>query len=210
VAVFRAPSLPTALAEARPQAHAGMAADEADDRAALAELYARHASPIHRFLRDLLGDHALAADATQETFCRAHRRLGALDDRTRAAPWLFTIARNVSLEFRRARTRYGRVFVSDASGPSGEDMREACDAMSRMGSPESVLLDQESLRVVATALGRLGEDRRAALLLRFDHGLAYEEIAEAMSWTLAKVKIEIFRAREVLRATLEEYRGGAR
>jgi RNA polymerase sigma-70 factor, ECF subfamily len=200
VAVFRAPLLPVALAEARSQA--GEAPSVASDRAALAELYARHAPPIHRFLRDLLGDTALAADATQETFCRAYRRLGSLDDRGRSAPWLFAIARNVSLEMRRARMRHGRVFVAS------ETSHDAHEAVCRMGSPESALLDQESVRVVGAALARLGEDRRAALLLRFDHGLAYEEIAEAMSWTLAKVKIEIFRAREVLRATLDAYRAG--
>ncbi len=200
MAIFRAPLLPVALAEARSQA--GEGATEADDRAALAELYARHAPPIHRFLRDLLGDAALAADATQETFCRAFRRLGSLDDRGRSVPWLFAIARNVSLEVRRARMRHGRIFVAE------DGVHEAADAVCRMGSPESVLLDQESVRVVGAALERLGEDRRAALLLRFDHGLAYEEIAEAMSWTLAKVKIEIFRAREVLRGALDEYRAG--
>ena len=195
-----------ALAEARSQTgergeSVGARAD-ADDRAALAELYARHAPPIHRFLRDLLGDTALAADATQETFCRAYRRLGSLDDRGRTVPWLFAIARNVSLEMRRARMRHGRVFIAH------ETSHEAHEAVCRMGSPESALLDQESVRVVGAALARLAEDRRAALLLRFDHGLAYEEIAEAMSWTLAKVKIEIFRAREVLRATLDAYRTG--
>jgi RNA polymerase sigma-70 factor (ECF subfamily) len=46
------------------------------------------------------------------------------------------------------------------------------------------------------------------LLLRCDHGLAYDEIAPLMGWSLSKVKVEIFRAREVLRATLQEYRGG--
>jgi RNA polymerase sigma-70 factor, ECF subfamily len=200
VAVFRAPLLPVALAEARSQT--GEAPVDADDRAALTALYARHAPPIHRFLRDLLGDTALAADATQETFCRAYRRLGSLDDRSRSVPWLFAIARNVSLELRRARMRHGKVFIPQ------ETAHDVHEAVCRMGSPESALLDQESVRVVGAALARLGEDRRAALLLRFDHGLAYEEIAEAMSWTLAKVKIEIFRAREVLRATLDEYRAG--
>ncbi len=207
--VFRAPLLPVGLAEAQSPPQGGARAfgvAESGDRAALAELYTRHAPPIHRFLRDLLGDAALAADATQETFCRAYRRLSTLDDRSRSAPWLFAIARNVSLELRRARVRHGRIFVAE----SGRDADGALahEAICRMGSPESTLLDQESVRVVGAALGRLAEDRRAALLLRFDHGLAYEEIAEAMSWTLAKVKIEIFRARAVLRATLDEYRAG--
>jgi RNA polymerase sigma-70 factor (ECF subfamily) len=78
----------------------------------------------------------------------------------------------------------------------------------RARNPEDALLDREAVAVVERALGRLPEERRAALLLRCDHGLAYDEIAPLMGWSLAKVKVEIFRAREVLRATLEEYRGG--
>jgi RNA polymerase sigma-70 factor (ECF subfamily) len=202
VAILRTPLLPAHVAEARP-----VLVDEADPaargRALLTELYARHAPSIHRFLRDLLEDHALASDATQETFCRAFRRLDAMPDPSRVAPWLFTIARNVSLEVRKARFRARRIFVPQVDGADAPaDARR---------SPEGDLLDQESLRVASAALARLGPDRRAALLLRLDHGLTYEDIATAMGWSLAKVKVEIFRARQVLRATLEEYRnGGAR
>ena len=176
-----------------------------DDRAEIASLYAKHATSIHRFLCDLLGDAALAADATQETFVRAFRRIDALRESARATPWLFGVARNVSLELRKARWRSRRVFAPEGDTPS------ASIAPSMRGSPEADLLGQEAVRVVSAAMARLSEDRRAALLLRLDHGLAYEDIAELMGWSLAKVKVEIHRAREVLRATLEEYEeGGAR
>jgi len=168
------------------------------ERVEMATLYAKLAPSVHRFLRDLLGDAALAADATQETFVRAFRRYDTLDDGRRATPWIFGIARNVSLEARRARGRARRVIVEgDGEAPAS--------ARSKSRTPEAELLDREAVRVVASALDRLSDDRRAALLLRLDHGLAYDEIAGLMGWTLAKVKVEIFRAREVLRATVEEY-----
>jgi RNA polymerase sigma-70 factor (ECF subfamily) len=175
-----------------------------NERAALTELYARHAPSVHRFLRDLLGDAALAADATQETFCRAFRRLGSLDDRTRILPWIFAIARNVSLEARKARTRERRVFIAE-----GDSNGHGARVLPTRTSPEADLLGQESVRIVAAALAELNEERRAALLLHVDHGLSYEDIAQTMAWSLAKVKIEIFRGREVLRATLDAYRRGA-
>ena len=173
-----------------------------DDRAEISALYAKHATSIHRFLCDLLGDAALAADATQETFVHAFRRIDALRDSTRVTPWLFGVARNVSLELRKARWRSRRIFATDGEIPS------ASTAPSPHGSPEADLLGQEAVRVVSTAMAKLSEDRRAVLLLRLDHGLAYEDIAELMGWSLAKVKVEIHRAREVLRATLEEYEEG--
>jgi RNA polymerase sigma-70 factor, ECF subfamily len=172
------------------------------DRAALAALYEQHAPSIHRFLCDLLGDGALAADGTQETFVRAFRRIAALDDRAHVGAWLFGIARNVARELRKARFRAGRTFVAEAA--QTEPITPWHD------SPEDELLDREALGVVGAALARLSEDRRAVLLLRLDHALAYEQIAETMGWSLAKVKVEIFRAREQLRAALQAYEGGAR
>jgi RNA polymerase sigma-70 factor (ECF subfamily) len=174
------------------------------DEAALAALYAAHSPAILRFLADLLGDDAAAADATQETFVRAFRRLDTLRGTDRIAPWLFGIARNVSLEHKKARRRRGRVLVPDEPRREGEQVRESADGR----TPEAELLGREAASVLERALAKLSEDRRAMLLLRLDHGLAYEEIATLMGFSLAKVKVEIHRARQVLRAELDAYRGG--
>lgn len=176
----------------------------AKDEVALATLYAQHAPAIQRFLRDLLGDAHAAADATQETFARAFRRLDTLHDTGRVAPWLFGIARNVSLEIRKANRRRGRVLVPD----TGE--HEAARDVDSWRSPEDEMIGREALVIVRGALDELSEDRRTVLLLRLDHGLAYEEIARLMKWSLAKVKVEIFRGRQALRERLEKYEGGAR
>ncbi len=171
-----------------------------DARSVLAALYAAHAAGIQRFLRDLLGDATLAADGTQETFARAFRRLDTLREDQKRLPWLFGIARNVSLEYRKARR------VQRGRFAEGQSLEEApCGGR----SPEAQVLGREAARVVANALGELPEERRAALLLRFDHGLSYEEIASALGWSVAKAKVEVFRAREVLRGVLGKYEGGA-
>ena len=171
-----------------------------DARSVLAALYAAHAAGIQRFLRDLLGDATLAADGTQETFARAFRRLDTLREDQKRLPWLFGIARNVSLEYRKARR------VQRGRFAEGQSLEEApCGGL----SPEAQVLGREAARVVANALGALPEERRAALLLRFDHGLSYEEIASALGWSVAKAKVEVFRAREVLREVVGKYEGGA-
>jgi len=173
------------------------------EEAALAALYARYAPMILRFLRNLLGDPATAADATQETFSRAFRRLDSLRDEERMLPWLFGIARKVSLEHRRAQRTRRRVFSDEGE----DDDATACDARVDARTPEAELLGREAARVLSAALGRLSDDRRAMLLLRLDHGLAYEDIAQLMGFSVAKVKVEIHRARQVLRAELTKYQG---
>ena len=165
------------------------------------ELYAQHGGRILRFLRDLLGDAALAADATQETFVRAFRQRDTFDATRSVAPWLFGIARNVSLELRRARHRARRIITD------GHEEGEVPEPRGP-GCPERDLLGREALRVVGAAMERLSEDRRAMLLLRLDHALSYDEIASTMGFSVAKVKVEIFRAREILRETMADYERG--
>lgn len=167
-----------------------------DEGPTLEAAYAAQAPRIQRFLRDLLGDAALAADATQETFVRAHRRLSVERVDAPIVPWLFGIARNVSLELRKARSRGSWLATTDTMPD------RPCPA----AGPEDQYLGREAERIVGAALAELPEERRAMLLMRLDHGLAYEEIAAAMGCSLAKVKIEIFRAREVLRTKMAEYR----
>jgi RNA polymerase sigma-70 factor (ECF subfamily) len=69
-------------------------------------------------------------------------------------------------------------------------------------NPEALLLDAEMEKHFAQALDSLSADRKAALLLRVDHGLGYEEIAATMGWTVSTVKNEIHRARLKLRVQL--------
>lgn len=203
MAILPDTALGMSMGTALPSSIAKAAKTEAD-RAAVTALYVEHGSRIFRFLRDMLGDATLATDATQETFARAFRALDSLDDRRSAVLWLFGIARNVSLELRRARHRTARVMVPEGDPPSAR-------FVAAEGSPERDLLEREAMSIVEAALGRLSDDRREMLVLRLDHGLAYEDIATLMGFSLAKVKVEIFRAREVLRGVMTEYKnGGAR
>jgi len=173
------------------------------DAKAFQAIFERHAPAVRRFLKDLLRDSAAADEATQETFVRAHERLLLLSDAERLAGWLFGIARNVFFEHRRAR-RGEPLELEDEAEEGPEVLRAVLPAP----NPEAVLLGRELEVELDAALGRIREARRAALLLRVDHGLCYEEIASAMGWSLAKVKNEIHRARLELRVALAGHLGG--
>lgn len=169
-------------------------------------LHHAYAHSIHRFLCDVLGDVNAARDATQETFVRAFQRLHTLECPEKPAPWLYGIARNVSLEFRRARRRRRRVL--DENGLEvWEDERTIEDAR---GTPEDRAIRGEALHIVEDAIGELSQDRRTVLLLRVDHEMSCEDIASTMGWSVSKVKVEIHRARQVLREAIQKMEGGAR
>jgi RNA polymerase sigma-70 factor, ECF subfamily len=162
-------------------------------------IFERHAPAVRRFLGDLFRDAPAADEATQETFVRAHSRIRSLEEGDRLSSWLLGIARRVFLEQLRKRRR-------DPEPLPEEEPHEVDTAE----TPEAALLSGEADRVLDGALVTLSEERRAALLLRIDHGLGYGEIAEAMGWTLQKVKNEIHRARLHLRGELATYLAGVR
>jgi RNA polymerase sigma-70 factor (ECF subfamily) len=166
------------------------------DQAAFRQIYDRHAPAVYRFLAHLQGDRAAADEATQETFVRAHTRLGLMREGDKLLPWLLGIARNVFLETCRKSRR--------AQPASDQDLD---DRVVDPVDPEALLLRREADELLATALRTVPEERRAALVLYMDHGLAYAEIADILDWSLAKVKVEIHRARLKLRAELSRYLG---
>ncbi len=173
---------------------------QAGESAAFRALFERHVVAVRRFLRDLLRQSDMADDATQETFARAHAQLLKLTDHDRFKPWILGIARNVAFEARRVR-QHDVLEDDDDSTPT---------AVIPSPDPETVLLDAELEKHFTSALGELSANRRAALLMRLDHGLSYEEIAAALGWSIPTVKNEIHRARLKLRTHLLPHLTGER
>lgn len=182
----------------------------ARDGEAFRSIFDRYVGSVYGFLKDLLGDETAADEGTQEVFFRAYDRLSSIREPEKLLPWLLGIARHVSLEQRRARRR-APVSVEQLAPEGDDELDLSCpqtDESLHALSPESLLLGRETEELVAQALRALPEDRRVALLLRIDHGLSYDEIAQLMGWSLAKVKIELHRGRLQLRARLTKAQGG--
>ena len=166
----------------------------AGDAEAFRVIFDRTAPGVRRFLGDLLRDDAAADEGTQETFVRAHQRLSTLSQSEKLQGWLIGIARMVFMEHLRRKRR---------DGPPMPEIEPV--QVDTAPSPEAALLTAEADGVLDGALEELSTERRAALLMRIDHGLGYGEIADAMGWPLQKVKNEIHRARLQLRARLSGY-----
>jgi RNA polymerase sigma-70 factor (ECF subfamily) len=171
------------------------------ESAAFRALFERHVVSVRRFLRDLLRDAPAADDATQEAFARAHAQLPKLAQRDRFKPWLLGIARNVAFEMRRVRVH--DVYDHDS------DTSDVPDAVIPSPNPEALLLNHELEHHFNQALSALSPNRRAALLMRLDHGLSYDDIAANFGWSIPTVKNEIHRARLKLRSLLLPHIGGS-
>ena len=152
----------------------------------LDDLYSRYAADVRRFAVYLTGDVALADDITSETFLRAWSSVGRIREATVKA-YLFTIVRNLYLLEIRRSSRH--VELQDA-------------LPSRANEPERHIDQQAAVAIVFRALRTLPEVDRAALLMRAQNDMSYEEIAQALQLSLSSVKVKIHRARLKLSALL--------
>jgi len=153
-------------------------------------LYRQHASAVFRFAWGLCGDRSSAEDIVSETFVRLLTGAPRIETRT-ARAYLLTIARNVFLNGLRRRRREVALDEDTAAPPD---------------DPTGRLDDRARLASVVGALRDLPEHERAALLLRVDHDLPYEDIATALGARVGTVKVWVHRARVRL-ATLTEHQG---
>lgn len=149
-------------------------------------LYESYAPHVRRFSLFLCGDEALADDLTSETFVRAWTASGSIRQETVKA-YLFTIARNLYYDHLRQARRHT---VLDNAMPDG-----------RVSAPKQAEARSE-LRFVLAVMQELPEVDRAALLMRAQEGLSYEEIARALGLSVVAVKVKIHRARlKLMKAT---------
>lgn len=148
----------------------------------------------------LLGSIHDAADVAQDAFLRAYQKLDKLEDPRRFGPWLMRIVTNLSLNFRRSRSRSSAMSTEDVI--EGEnDMRTASGAL--FGSSEGESAGARELReAVSAAVDALPEKQRLALVLFSMEGLPQKEVAEIMHCTVELVKWNVFQARKTLRKNL--------
>jgi RNA polymerase sigma-70 factor (ECF subfamily) len=148
-------------------------------------------SLVSRFVRD--PDEV--QDVVQEAFIKAYRALGGFRGESAFYTWLYRIAANTAKNH----------LVSRARRPPGADLEvedaeqlDAAWALRDVEDPESLLMTEQLREAVETAIRRLPEDLRTALMLREFEGLSYEEIAEVMGCPVGTVRSRIFRAREAV------------
>lgn len=153
----------------------------------VAALYREHARGVHRFALYLCGDEALAEDLVSEAFVRVWTARERLDLAT-VRGYLFTIVRNLFLQDVTRRRRRAPLPDGLAGASPGPDDRAAA---------------RSELRAVMAALAALPEIDRAAVLMRADDGLPYDEIGRALGISTGAAKVKVHRARLKLAEALQ-------
>ena len=142
------------------------------------ELYDRYASDVYRFALFLSGDEAVAEDLTSETFARVWTATDVRVETVKA--YLLAIVRNLYRQRLRSAKRDVAIDASLVDPSAG---------------PEQHTINRDQLQWVMKRLHELPEPDCAALLMRVQQDMSYEEIAAALHLSIAATKVRVHRAR---------------
>ncbi len=170
------------------------ALDRRDRDRALDLLMRAYGKPLYRYCRQMLPDTDLAEEVHQMTFVQAYEGLGRFARRSSLRTWLFGIAHHRCLDALKISRRRERRFELRAELP---------ERPVPGGSAEDRLTALSRVRDLARCLRELAPRARDAVLLRFQEGITYEEMAKLSGERPATLQARVARALPVLRRCLE-------
>jgi RNA polymerase sigma-70 factor (ECF subfamily) len=166
----------------------------AGDSTAFDAVYAAFNARLFSFLVRLSRRRDVAEDLLEETWLRLVAHAGRLRPETRLGPWLFTVARNLHVSYRRSRM----IEESHAAGLIGL-WPIACDRP----SPFEETAATEAERRIEAAIAALPSSYREILLLVGIEGFLPAEAAEICGIRPEAMRQRLSRARALLARRLE-------
>ena len=174
------------------------------DREAFEALVLRYRQPVLNFVARSLRDLSEAEDIAQQTFVQVWKSAARYHPSARFTTWLFTIARNLSLNEIRRRSRHPADSMDELTAEQEDSYgRQFSDP--KAGLPSRAIHEAELAELAEQAILDLPENQRTALLLCREEELSYEEIAQILGTSLSATKSLIFRGRETLKQRLKPY-----
>lgn len=155
------------------------------------QFYRENLDGVYYFLLSRVRDAADAEDLTSQTFLSAYEHQHRLRDRQKFRAWVFTIARNKSVDFFRKRGRQPQADLNEAWFLPDESAGLSPDQQDRLIS-------------LAGLVSRLSPQEQEYLQLRLIAQLPFAEMARVLRKTEASVKKTYYRILGRLQSQAEE------
>lgn len=191
-----------AAARAEDEDRALVARTLAGEAPAFNALVRRYQEGLFRFVLRLCGTRDEALELTQETFMKAHQALPGWRPEARFRTWLFSIARNTTLDALRRRQRVAFV-------PLAEHSLDGTPAQlpDPAAQPDERCADRQRIALLDRVLRQLPAEQREILWLRELEDMSYGEIAATLGIAEGTVKSRLARARAAALAGYRHHSG---
>ena len=146
------------------------------DNEALERLYLELKRPIFIFILSIVKDYHIAEDILQETFIKVINNSESYEKGSNAKAWIFSIARNISLNQIKLRKR--------------EELKEDIIKVDSTLFTEEVESAMEFLRLIEP----LESEEREIVALKLSAGLGHKQIAETLNISVINSRAKYSRA----------------
>ena len=171
-------------------------AREDGDQRAYADLMRMYKEPIYLLLLKMTNNPTEADDLTMEAFGKAFASLHLYTPTHAFSTWLFSIATNNCVDFIRKK-RLQTIYLDDIRTKSEGEVYEY-PIPSEDDNPEENIIHEQRVQILREVVRQLKPRYRKLVEMRYFEEMSYEEIAEELDMPLGTVKVQLFRARDLL------------
>jgi RNA polymerase sigma-70 factor, ECF subfamily len=163
------------------------------DRTAFERLYRAYQRSLFRYFLHFVHTIELAEELADDVLVEVWKNASRFRGRSKPSVWIFGIAYHKAMDALRRR-RPPVVELHAVAQSLSDDPRQ---------TPEAAAVRDSVRSDIAAALATLSAEHRAVLVLTFNHGYAYNEIAQIVGCPVNTVKTRMFYAKKQLKETLE-------
>ncbi len=167
----------------------------AGDEGAFEALIKSYLKPIYSFVYRYVGDEQEAEDITQEVFVKVWRNLKKFDQNKNFKTWIFSIAKNTSIDWLRKKKA---IPFSNFENEEGENI--LIETLANPAPLPNEILERIGITETLNAvMNQLIPKNRMVLFLRYNDHFTFREIAEVLGEPLNTIKSRHRRALILLR-----------
>ena len=173
------------------------------DQEAFEVLLSRYKQSLFGLIHHYVGEYHEAEDILQQVWLQLYLSLATLRPYVQIKPWLFTVARNRSLDFLRHKHVLSKrlLFFCEVEARFEEDEVTFLDAIPDMSpTPEELVEQYELQHEIWRAIQSLPHTYRSVVWLSYAEQLNYAEIGRMLNVPGSTVKTQFNRAKPFLRA----------
>lgn len=200
-----------ARAKARAEDKKLVDAAKAGDAQAFRKLVEQNQGRLFAVAFGMLRDRDDAADAVQDAFIKAHRKLPDFEGNAAFSTWLYRICVNLCIDKKRSQARRRSVDIDDVrhTDLTEDNVYAGAEITPKLhgGNPLKNVADSELGTEIQRAMADLSDDHQAVILLREIEGMSYEDIAQTLDIPRGTVMSRLFHARKNMQKLLRPFLG---
>ena len=143
---------------------------------------------LYRFALSILGNPMEAEDVAQEILIKIWNRRSDLSRVDNLEAWSMRLTKNLSID--KLRSKHRRT----------DELDHYFDLSDQKADPHRLAEINDSFSRIKKLMASLPENQRMVMQLRDIEDLSYQEISKVLDMPLSQVKINLFRARKLIRA----------